>query len=98
MAKSCKSDLTSEFLGLKNFPGENFSQIGENNFRTKFDFTKSKFRPLTAFLTLKMAKSCKSDLTSEFLDLKNFPGENFSQFGEKNFPTKFDLKVVTPNI
>ena len=32
MAKSCKSDMTSEFLDLKSFSGENFSQIGENVF------------------------------------------------------------------
>ena len=44
---------------------------------------------LTPILTLKMAKSCKSDQTSEFLDLKYFSGQIFSQIGEKNFRTKF---------
>ena len=72
MAKSRKYDMTSEFLDFKSFSGENFSQIEENNFRTKFDLEKSIFWPLTPILTLKMAKSklCKSELsrigTAEF--------------------------------
>ena len=93
-AKLCKSDPTSEFLKLKIFFDGIFSQIGEKKFQTKFDPEKSIFWPLTSILTLKMAKLWKSDLTSEFLDLKRFPGEIFSQIGEKNFRSKFDPKWV----
>ena len=35
-------------------------------------------------MTPKMAKSCKSDVTSEFLDLESFSGEKFSPIAEKN--------------
>ena len=49
---------------------------------------------LTPILTLKMAKSCKSDQTSEFLDLKYFSGQIFSQIGEENVRTKFDPKKL----
>ena len=52
-----------------------------------FDFYKVKFGPkfrsLTPFFTLKMTKPCKTDTTSEFLNLKSYSSENFSKTKEK---------------
>jgi len=48
---------------------------------------------MTPFLIPKMAKSCKSDMTSEFLDFKSFSGESFSPIGEKKISS-----VVTKSV
>ena len=78
MAKSCKLILpvnfsTSKFILVK------ISDKSEIKIRTKFDFKSQNSWSLIPFLSLKMTKSCKSDITSEFLDLKNYPCELFSQ-------------------
>ena len=85
MAKPCKSDLINEFLDLKNYSGENLSKIREKKYRSQYDLKKSKFWHMTPFLIPKMAKSCKSDMTSEFLDFKSFSGKIFSQIREQKF-------------
>ena len=51
-----------------------------------------KFLPLTPFLTIKKTKLCKSDITSKFLDLESYSGENYIKIREKKFRTKYDLK------
>ena len=62
-------------------------------FRIKFDFKKSKIRHLIPILTLKMDKSCKSDVASGFLDLKVHPGEIFRQNRENKIGPNFTSKV-----
>ena len=93
IAKSCKSDLTREFLlEIKNFSDKNYSQFGEKNFRTKCDFKKSKFRPLTPIFDPENDKIMKIWPKQWISRPQNFPGENFSKVGENFFRTKFDLK------
>ena len=48
---------------------------------------------LIPILTLKMAKSCKSDMTSGFLDLIVHPGENFRQIRENKIGPNLTSKV-----
>ena len=51
-----------------------------------------KFLPLTPFLTLKMTKLCKSDITGKLHALESYSGENYVKIREKKFRTKYDLK------
>ena len=69
------------------------NRVKGRNLGTKFDFKKSKIWHLIPNLTLKMAKSCKSDITSGFLDLIVHHGENSRQIRENKIESNLTSKI-----
>ena len=79
------------FARFCHFQGQNWDQM------SNFGLFKVKFGPkVTTFDPIfypNMAKSCKYDLTSGFLDLKVHPGETFRQIRDKKFGPNLTSKI-----